>query len=356
MTIQVVREKTPVMVSGLPGKMATLVARAIQDSPDFSLSRCALTDANESRTTISIGQQEIRLHRPDQRGMACIGSGVARGNGLVVDFTVPEAVLPNGLFYISQGWNFVMGTTGGDREALEQAIRTSQIRALMAPNLAKPVVALQQIISEFALKNRDGLKGCTIRIEESHQAPDPERPEFKGKKDPSGTAIAISKYLGIMGVEGCPFEAAKILAEPEKYKETFVMVRSRKYQLEKLGVPKDYLDGHGWHTYLITRISNADAFWPFVRALYGFMSDNSLFAPYSKSEEDNSSRSLVTRMSPDRTVLFETGSSHRDDNLLMFRHNINGRGIYVDGALEGLQFLRGRTEVGKVFSTVDTLK
>ena len=33
---------------------------------------------------------------------------------------------------------------------------------------------------------------------------------------------------------------------------------------------------------------------------------------------------------------------------LRWKHNINGRGVYADGALDALRFLRGRAEVGKV--------
>ncbi len=279
-----------------------------------------------------------------------------------MDFTEPDAVLPNGLYYISQGWHFVMGTTGGDRAALLSAIRNSKIRALPSRNMAKQVVALQSNISSYAQSNKDEFKGSTIKIEESHQGPDPARPTFKAKKDPSGTAIAISEDLGVMGVEGCPFNSDAIKANPEKYKGQFVMIRDRKYQLEALGVPEEYLDGHGWHTYTLVENGTPYQLAMFSCMLSKFMSTNPVFANYSILREFNQIHTLIRRVSPDGNALFETKLSCALDResenpalQLTFKHNINGRNIYADGTMEALRFLRGRTETGKVFSMADTL-
>ena len=136
MTIQV-KEKMPVMVNGLPGKMATLVAKSIQDSPDFSLFHEALTGSKKGGTATEIRGQRVYLNDPGSRIHFAALPEFTRNNGLVVDFTVPDAVLPNGLYYISKGWNFVMGTTGGDRLSLKSALGKSQISAVIATNMAK---------------------------------------------------------------------------------------------------------------------------------------------------------------------------------------------------------------------------
>ena len=56
-----------------------------------------------------------------------------------------------------------------------------------------------------------------------------------------------------MDVEGCPFDGKAIMAGPERYRTSFVMIRDRKQQHEVLGVPKEFLDGHGWHTYTLVQ-------------------------------------------------------------------------------------------------------
>jgi len=39
---------------------------------------------------------------------------------IVIDFTHPTAVNPNGEFYAKHKLNYIMGTTGGDRDALSK--------------------------------------------------------------------------------------------------------------------------------------------------------------------------------------------------------------------------------------------
>ena len=74
-------------------------------------------------------------------------------------------------------------------------------------------------------------------------------------------------------------------------------------QKEQWGVPEAYLGGHGWHTYTLT--------------------------------------------SPDGTALFE------------WKHNINGREIYIEGTLKAVRYLDHKVEdgsLGRVFTMIDVLK
>ena len=41
---------------------------------------------------------------------------------VAVDFTAPQAALPNAEFYASMAMNFVMGTTGGDYDAIGKTV------------------------------------------------------------------------------------------------------------------------------------------------------------------------------------------------------------------------------------------
>ncbi|MCK4781409.1 dihydrodipicolinate reductase [Candidatus Parcubacteria bacterium] len=85
--------------------------------------------------------------------------------------------------------------------------------------------------------------------------------------------------------------------------EDIIKVRDPVVQRIELGVPEEHLDGHGWHSYYL--------------------------------------------LSADGNVRFE------------FKHNVNGREIYVDGVMLAISFLLSKIEKnckGKVFSMIDVLK
>ena len=64
-------------------------------------------------------------------------------NAVCIDFTLPRAVNPNSEWYAKHGLPFVMGTTGGDREALMATVEKANTYCVIAPNMAKQIVALQ---------------------------------------------------------------------------------------------------------------------------------------------------------------------------------------------------------------------
>jgi 4-hydroxy-tetrahydrodipicolinate reductase len=94
--------------------------------------------------------------------------------------------------------------------------------------MGEQIVALQAMM-QYAAKNfPDCFRDCTLEIKESHQ---------KGKLDTSGTARAMVGYFKQLGVN---FDAQDII----KYREPDEQMN--------LGVPDDFLKGHGWHTYALT--------------------------------------------------------------------------------------------------------
>lgn len=353
--------KTPVMISG-PGKSGKVIGKAIQRSDDFELLPFAFTKT--SAAPIEIEGVKIQCIPLSERANFDVKSHFP-SNALVVDFTLPDAILENVKYYSANGMNFVMGTTGVDKVRLdvEEIIKRSSITSVIAANTAAGIVGLQSTIAKFADANPDGLVGCTIRVDESHQGPDPERPTFKGKADPSGTAVNLSKSFEKLGIEGCPFSSADIMANPEKYRvTTFNMIRDRKYQLEVLGVPAEHLDGHGWHTYTIVDRANSPAFSAFYHSVKDFMRNSPIFSRYSKMQSENTSECTVERRSPDGNVFFKVAFAYdpasRGQTPVMqtvIKHNVNGRSVYGDGSVMGLRFLRGATGKGTIFSMADVL-
>ncbi len=217
-----------VMVNGIPGKVACTVAGHVQGDRRFRLIPCSFTGPEIQEHAYALEGAAIRLIRPDGRKAALRELRETHGDFLSVDYTHPSAVNANAEFYCRHALPFVMGTTGGDRQQLEETVRSSGIAAVVAPNMAKQIVGFQAMM-EYAADTFPGLfKGYTLEIRESHQ---------KGKADTSGTAKAMVRYFNRLGV-----------SFPE---EQIAMERDPQVQSSRWGIPEQYLTGHGWHTYTL---------------------------------------------------------------------------------------------------------
>jgi 4-hydroxy-tetrahydrodipicolinate reductase len=260
--------------------MASNVARHALADSRFELIPQSLTGPEITETQTTINSVSFSLIQPQDRDQAVSAIKEKEGPFLNVDFSLPPAVNGNAEFYCKHGLPFVMGTTGGDRQLLEDTVKASSISAVIAPNMAKQIVGFQAMMEYAAKIFPDLFKGYSLEIKESHQ---------KEKADTSGTAKAMVRYFNSLGL---PF------AEEEITKE-----RDPETQKNVLGIPEEYLSGHGWHTYSLD--------------------------------------------SKDKTVHFE------------FTHNVNGRDVYAMGTLDALIYLDkkiGQGSKGKVFSMIDVLK
>jgi 4-hydroxy-tetrahydrodipicolinate reductase len=100
----------------------------------------------------------------------------------VVDFTRPDAVVPNVLAAVEAGVDVVVGTSGWDTSAVDGPARDAGVRVFFAPNFAIGAVLMMRFAVEAA-KHLD-----RAEIVELHHAT---------KVDaPSGTAAATAAALG----------------------------------------------------------------------------------------------------------------------------------------------------------------
>ncbi len=214
------------MVNGLPGNMAAnVVKHAIEDNR-FELMTQSLTGPEITDTETIIDSVSFNLIQPQDRDHSILAIKDKEGLFLSVDYTHPSAVNSNAEFYCRHGLPFVMGTTGGDRQGLEETVRTSSTLGVIAPNMAKQIVGFQAMMEYAANTFPDLFKGYSLEIKESHQ---------KGKADTSGTAKAMVRYFTSLGLA---------FAENDIIKE-----RDPDIQKTVWGIPERYLEGHGWHTY-----------------------------------------------------------------------------------------------------------
>ena len=217
-----------VMVNGLPGNVARLVAGYLLKDGRFTLVPYSLTGPEIQETEYSFDSISVQLIQADQRDALIAQIKNSQGLFLSVDFTHPSATNSNAEFYCRFGLPFVMGTTGGDRQKLEETVVSSTIAAVIAPNMAAQIVGFQAMM-EYAAENfPDLFRGYTLNIRESHQ---------QGKADTSGTAKAMVGYFNKLGVS---FSADDI-----------VKVRDPEDQKTQWGIPEEHLTGHGWHTYTL---------------------------------------------------------------------------------------------------------
>ena len=217
-----------VMVNGLPGNVSQTVATQILQDERFELVPYSLTGPEIQENEYALESLPIRLVRPDQRSSRIEEIIKSQGGFLSVDYTHPSAVNSNAEFYCGYGLPFVMGTTGGDRQKLEQTVASSSIPAVIAPNMAKQIVGFQAMMAYAADTFPDLFKGYSLEIRESHQ---------KGKADTSGTAKAMVRYFNELGVS---------------YSEDQILkMRDPEVQKNQWGIPEQYLAGHGWHTYTL---------------------------------------------------------------------------------------------------------
>ncbi len=220
-----------VMVNGLPGDMATKTAEHAIDTEGFQIIPYSLTGPGISDALYKIKGFDITLIKPEDRNLITDIKEI-NDSFLSVDYAAlknnPNTPNENAEFYCSNGLPFVMGATGGDRPALEQRVRDSDIVAVIAPNMAKQIVGFQALMEYGAKTFPDLFDGYSLEIKESHQ---------NGKADTSGTAKAMVKYFNAMGI---PFSAEDIIKE-----------RIPEVQQKEWGIPEEFLKGHGWHTYTL---------------------------------------------------------------------------------------------------------
>ena len=215
-----------IMINGLPGNVATVIARQALTDKRVTVLPHALTGPDIAAKHQHIDDTVIELIQPEDRQARVESLWAAEGPFISVDFTHPSAVADNARFYCEQQLPFIMGTTGGNRDQLTERVKQSSIAAVIAPNMAKQIVGFQAMMEYAADTFADLFKGYSLEIRESHQS---------GKADTSGTAKAMVGYFNKLGVT---FPA-----------ENIVMERDPEIQKSKWGIPEAYLTGHGWHTY-----------------------------------------------------------------------------------------------------------
>jgi 4-hydroxy-tetrahydrodipicolinate reductase len=219
---------TNVMINGLPGNVAQVIATQMLEDDRFSVIPYSFTGPEIEIKHCHLNETAIELVLPSALNDRIDTIKNNHGPFICIDFTHPTAVNANAEFYCRHQLPFVMGTTGGDREKLSDTVIQSTNAAVIAPNMAKQLVGFQAMMAHAAEHFPNLYKGYQLTVRESHQA---------GKADTSGTAKAMVGYFNKMGVA---FSSDQIQKE-----------RDPERQCNMWGIPAEHLSGHGWHTYTL---------------------------------------------------------------------------------------------------------
>lgn len=236
-----------VMVNGMPGPMATAAAEACLRK-GMKLTPVAMTGPDVDPMTIvvfdPISQKstEVRLIPSSSKkelssAVEGLQASCGEKNVLAIDYTHPSAVNSNAEFYIEQNLPFVMGTTGGDREKLMEGVNIAEKFAVIAPNMAKQIVAMQAALEDLAKKFPGSFASYEIACTESHQ---------KTKADTSGTAKAV-------------IDSLKELSDDEFTYDDIEMIRDDQSAIN-FGVPESAVNGHAFHRYTMTSADGTTQF------------------------------------------------------------------------------------------------
>jgi 4-hydroxy-tetrahydrodipicolinate reductase len=216
---------TQILLSGLPGRMCSEVGRLLLEHPqEFPLADFALTGPEIHDEPIALGARRLRAITPARRAELAEALN-GRGDLLAVDFSLPDAIEENVAFFCAHRIPFVMGTTGGNGAAIRRQVEKAGIAAVVAPNMAIPIVLVQAAAAWLAETFPGALRGHGVRIRESHQAT---------KKDTSGTAKALVAQLAALGLPAS-VEGIEKIRDPDRQR--------------RFGVPEEFLGGHAFHTY-----------------------------------------------------------------------------------------------------------
>jgi 4-hydroxy-tetrahydrodipicolinate reductase len=155
-SLEMSSEKISVMVNGMPGPMALEVAKACVDR-GYNLIPIGFTGENQPAYCTVQGVKDVvnveLMAGPglsDQPGKVLKNLKELHPNLIIVDYTHPSAILNNLACYVENDCEFVMGTTGGDSAKMMEIFNKGTNLAIIAPNMAKQIVALQAALLEMS--------------------------------------------------------------------------------------------------------------------------------------------------------------------------------------------------------------
>ena len=220
-----------ILMSGLPGKMATIIAEGIHKDNKYVLWSSALTGPNQPNAAYIISRH-IDLVPPERHESYLGELSALKSHMIAIDACKGEGVAnKNAEGYCKNNTPFVMLSTGADYKLIEKMSEETKTPCVAYPNMDPKIVAWMSAVDYMAQNYPGAFKGSKVQLSESHQA---------DKKDTSGTMKNMLKNLSSLVGE-------------ELTAENILSIRDPNVQAKILGVPDNWL---GWHAYHFFKTSN----------------------------------------------------------------------------------------------------
>ncbi len=160
-------ERTPIIIAGLPGRMATEIALAVDKSPDLELHIAHLGSKHGYYPTTRGREYPIVAPGSHHTVLRDVPTDT-----LIVDFTKPEVAMTNARRYIGYERPFVMGTSGVNPESIAGMIEHSPISAVVDECMAPHLKVFGWMFKQASIEFPHALAGWVIETD---------RPEKPGK-------------------------------------------------------------------------------------------------------------------------------------------------------------------------------
>jgi len=234
--------------------------------------------------------------------------------------TLPGKILEQDIdFLLRLGIPLIICSTGYNENIIRQKTIKAGVTVVMSQNMVLTIIALWNII-----KNLQKAPGqIRVYLRESHQPP---------KADVSGSGVTT---LELCREKDFIVDFDKSAVEFEKGKDgscgCFTWLREEESQIY-LGVPEEFLDGHGYHTFRFEcPCSTSQELDDYMRDFYDSLKE-------------------LEKDSVEGVFKFHVSLTRRG---IVVTHNINGRGIYPFGIYECMKHA-DVSDVG-VYSGIDVV-
>ena len=171
-----------IAINGASGRMGRAIARVIEERTDL-----IITHAYEHADSPAIAKHLCEIARSQSQVSVEPSNTINEGHfDVLIDFSVPSAVLDAAQCCLQAKRPMVIGVTGFNEEQKEKLQTVAkEIPILMAPNMSIGVNLCFQLLEQMTQTSWG--KNAQVRIIETHH---------KNKKDkPSGTALKMGEII-----------------------------------------------------------------------------------------------------------------------------------------------------------------
>jgi 4-hydroxy-tetrahydrodipicolinate reductase len=189
---------TRVVVTGVSGRMGSLLVRLVRDTPGFVL-HGGTDKPGSAAVGLDVGLA-AKLGALEVQTVDSLAETLERAQ-VVIDFTTPEASVTHARLCADAGVPLVVGSTGFDAEAKAHMAEASRrIPLVMSPNMS---VGVNLVIEVAAMLARRLGEDFDVEVLEAHH---------RMKKDaPSGTAVRLADELAkSLGREASDIRMARV--------------------------------------------------------------------------------------------------------------------------------------------------